>query len=229
MIRSNNTEKAAAFEWLRAQALKGDGNMAAAIMLAEVAGVGSQHRVIKAMVHDILANSGRYTWTRQGLGMLRTYLSKDVRLHVWHKRLLTPGVSTRHTHPWAFSSHIVAGHVENVRFVVHTDKLGIPTNAQRLACGIGGGLVGAPWIVNLVEREPEHYSEGQTYYQAADEVHESRPADGTVTVITRDFLPDEQHANVYWPMGDEWRTAEPSTAADVEVADICRQALQLWF
>lgn len=184
------------------------------------------HAAIKALVHGVLLHCDRYEWTRQGLGMLRTYLTREIRLHVWDCRLRTPGVSTRHSHPWHFDSHIVVGEVENVRFVERTDKLGIPTNAQRLACGIGGGLVGEPAVVNLVELEHEHHREGQTYRQLADEIHESRPADGTVTIVTREFLEDDVHATVYWPIGDEWVTAEPSTAAGAEAIEICHHALR---
>lgn len=63
----------------------------------------------KLLVKAVLEHAQVYTWQLQGLGMLRLYLNKATRLHVWHSGFSVPGASTIHTHPWDFKSEVVAG------------------------------------------------------------------------------------------------------------------------
>jgi hypothetical protein len=88
--------------------------------------------------------------------------------------------------------------------------------------------VDEPVEVRLVPYNTETYGEGETYDEKAEEVHMSSPEDGTVTIVTRHFKEDRDHAWVYWQT-EEWNSAEPRPATDVEVADICSTSLQRWF
>ncbi len=183
----------------------------------------------KTLVCAILDHACDYEWTLQGFGMLRLYLDRQkvTRLHVWDSRFAVPGVSTMHTHPWNFVSLVVAGKMGNVLF--RPNPCGTPYQWQRIKCGEGGGLVGAPALVHMWQYQQNIYTEKSWYEQKADEVHVSHPQDGTVTLVEREFLEDADHAVVYWPDGTEWVSAEPRPATEAEVREICGTALQKWF
>jgi len=182
----------------------------------------------KLLVKAILQKAQSFNWSLQGFGMLRLYLSQEVRLHVWDSRYAVPGVSVIHTHPWDFLSQVVAGKVGNILFNESETK-GMPFHKQVIQCGPGGGLCGMPTDVLLHPAYEELYIEGQSYTQNAQEIHASRPADGTVTILTRTFREDTEHAAVYWPAGTEWGSAEPRPATPEEVAAITGNALSRWF
>lgn len=191
-------------------------------------------QMTKADVADILLKAHEREWSIQGLGMLRTYLDegKVQRLHVWSDEAKFEGASELHTHPWNMTSIVMAGVLEQQRFIVDAlpERDEAPTHMeQTILCGEGGGLCGAPRPVLLREMHPEFYGEGGMYRQKWWEIHRSRPKNGTVTVIARDFTDDPDHAYVYWPYGEEWVTAEPRTATPEEVERVTRNALDLWF
>jgi hypothetical protein len=191
------------------------------------------------LTQSILEHPHEREWSLQGLGMLRTYLDpeKTVRLHVWTEAGANEGVSELHTHPWDFSSVVIAGEVLNQRFA---RKGEVPASApanigaqkwqqQTIRCGEGGGLEGDPEEILLFALKAEHYPSGTRYRQSACEIHRSKPADGTVSIITRTFGADTEHAYVYFPVGQEWVSAEPRAATFDEVGRICKNALEKWF
>jgi len=185
--------------------------------------------VQKDLVKTILSSPFELEWQVQGLGMLRTYLSKERRLHVWNSALKFPGASEMHTHPWDFRSYVVAGVVRNFRFVeMEQGSVYGSYKRQTIKCGVGGGLVGEPEEVNLWMREPEEYVEGETYFEEAEEIHMSVPSDGTVTIVKRKFKEDVDHAYVFWQDG-EWGTAEPREATREEISMTLTHSLNTWF
>lgn len=125
--------------------------------------------------------------------------------------------------------------MENVRYLAHASSQVINTETTKeylsalLFCGPGGGLKGKPETVFLERRPSELYYGGQTYTERAEEIHESKPKDGTVTLVTREFKEDEDHAKVFWPAGTEWGSAVPRQATAEEVSMICGFALKRWF
>jgi hypothetical protein len=186
------------------------------------------HQTIKLLVKQILDHPTPRPWGLQGFGMLRLYLSPEIRLHVWDNRFAVPGVSTIHNHPWAFESYIVAGVVRQRRYV--ETPAGEPFNVSVILAGPGGGLKSQPQSINLHPKTLEIYNEGDTYTQDADEIHWSMPEDGAVTLVTRRFVKaDRDHARVFWPQGQEWVSAEPRPATPQEINEITGYALQKWF
>lgn len=189
----------------------------------------------KLLVKAILSMAPVYSWQIQGLGMLRLYLNKATRLHVWHSGFASPGVSTLHTHPWDFKSEVIAGSLENIRYKEHDPQNCLNSTkvkeymAAVLHCGPGGGLTEKGKPVYLEAMPSEFYGEGATYTEKAEEIHESRPKDGTVTLVTRQFKPDEDHARVFWRTGTEWGSAIPREATPDEIKVITQFALQRWF
>lgn len=187
--------------------------------------------MFKEDVRLILENASSYHWTLQGFGMLRLYM-KGYRLHVWSDNHKVNSVSEMHTHPWNFTSKIIAGTLQN-----HIYKTGIPSGPgewmyqQKIKCGEGGGLTGERERKYVFLETVDIYYEGDSYNQRFDEIHVSNPADGAVTLVERkvpeNVSPD--HAYVYYPVGTEWVSAEPRKATNAEVKEITENALNKWF
>lgn len=182
----------------------------------------------KQLVKAILTSPTRLKWSAQGLGMLRTYLSPEVRLHIWDSSLKVYGASPLHTHPWHLHSRIVAGELRQIRYTPD-DKHGQPYKKQRILCGPGTCVQSPVEEVKLAASLWERYLEGMEYTQTADEIHESLPVDGTVTLVTRTFLADANHADVYWQGGGDFVSAEPRHATPEEVQFVTQSALNRWF
>ena len=97
--------------------------------------------LIRASVRSILEHADAYAWSIQGFGMLRCYLTKEVRLHVWDSSFAVRCVSTIHDHPWDFTSLIVSGAVKQYRFTEVHPRTGAPEyRRQVIRCGTDGGL-----------------------------------------------------------------------------------------
>jgi hypothetical protein len=56
-----------------------------------------------------------------------------------------------------------------------------------------------------------------TYQQDASAIHSTRARDGTVTLIHREFLEDRDHADVFYPVGSKWTSAEARPATKLEI------------
>jgi hypothetical protein len=190
----------------------------------------------KALVKYLLSNPAGFDWSLQGLGMLRLYLSKEARLHIWDSRYTVHNVSSLHTHPWHFVSEVVAGVVRNVRFTevpvnsieyVGAYPVGDVFKTADIKCGFGA-YVQNQRETRLLSGGVEQYVEGQEYTQLANEIHESFPLDGTVTIVHREFTPDTEMARVFWRTG-EFVSAEPRRATLDEVRAITANALERWF
>lgn len=188
--------------------------------------------VIRATVRRVLESSYAAEWSVQGLGMLRLYLTPEVRLHIWHQRFRVPGVSAIHDHPWDFRSYIASGVVRQYRYVEGpghgaSGQPLLPFMRQTIRCGPGGCAIEQP-VPALLRRQPlEEFRAGDWYEQFADEIHESRPEDGTVTIVERHFRSDTEHAHVYFD-GPEWVSAEPRPALQSEIAYGIVAALERW-
>lgn len=180
---------------------------------------------IKELTRAILKNAAHYDWSLQGFGMLRLHLSDAVRLNVWDSRYQVPNVSMMHTHPWDFESTVIVGELRNNRYV--KDRHGDLFECAEIKPGPGGGIRNSLGNVGLHRRPVEIYISGEAYRQSHDEIHISLPADGTVTLNRRKRVGDDI-AQVFWPLGQEWVSAEPRPALPEEVADIAAAALRLF-
>jgi len=184
---------------------------------------------------NILTRPLDHEWSVQGLGMMRCYLPEGgaytnptQRLHIWHSSLKTFGATPMHNHPWNFYSEVMFGEVRQHRAVIVGDDSSVramPYKRQRILCGEGGGPTGEPEKVRLATKPMECYGVGATYYQDAEEIHHSYPINNTVTVISREFNEDRDHADVFIPMGAEFVSAEPRPATRAEILFITRQVL----
>lgn len=165
--------------------------------------------------------------------MLRLYLSPMVRLHIWDTRYKVAGVSDIHNHPWDFTSEIIAGEITNKLYTVANTKEAIGAAVylrSGIICGPGGGLDSRGAVaVKLIPTSIETFVAGDTYHQTSHQVHCSCPLNGTVTLVTRTFKDQTEHADVFWPEGTKWGSAEPRAASENEVMDIVNYSLERWF
>lgn len=199
----------------------------------------------RLLVEKILKHATAFKWQLQGLGMLRTYISPAVRLHVWDSRYRVENVSMIHDHPWDFESLIIAGVVRQHRFAeipIVTAPIAYATsgcftpdikayNFSVLHCGPGGCQTTEPAVCYLARQEEEMYRTGEKYWQRATEIHKSLPEDGTVTLVTRTVPKggNPDLARVFWPAGTKWGSAEPREATLEEVVKVTKGSLEVWF
>lgn len=186
---------------------------------------------IKAeLVLKILERATSYPWTVQGLGMLRLYLGKAGRIHIWTPGLMVPNVSVIHNHFWDLKSEIISGTMINKRYNVSFPDRDPPTHhMQSIVTGEGGGLVHDPESVILTESPAEQYKAGDVYTQSSKELHESRPSPFTVTVMERPMGEQgKETASVCWPIGTSWVSAEPRPATIHEILMTTMGAMRNW-
>jgi len=180
---------------------------------------------------NILTRPLEHEWSVQGLGFMRTYLSETQRLHIWNKSLAILGATPLHNHPWDFYSEVMFGMVKQHRAVIvdaDSSLNAMPYKRQRILCGEGGGITGEPEPVRLAARPMETYGVGAVYHQRADEIHYSYPDNSTITVVTRVFHEERDHADVFIPMGKEFVSAHPRPATRAEVLFITRKVLHAY-
>jgi hypothetical protein len=178
------------------------------------------------LVRKLLESPLTLDWSLQGFGMLRLYLSEEVRVHVWDSRFRIPNVSTIHDHPWDFKSVVLCGQLINLRYA--EDALpGLPAEDYKKAlikCGAGACVVNNAQECKLRELTREHYLPGDSYTQVAEEVHDTQARDGTITIVTRSFRKSNRdYATLYFK--DQWVSAEPRKAKPAEIITIVGNAL----
>lgn len=206
-------------------------------MICESLGVEVMTRFVRPLVQNVLENWESHRWSLQGFGMLRTYITKELRLHVWDSDFAVPDVSKVHTHPWNFESRVVVGRVVNTRYRAASSltipaAIAVPFIQEQIVCGPGGGLAKdmdmtvsgkRVWLHPL---ESETYVDGDTYRQEACEIHSTWCERGTVTLVLREFLPDTEHASVFYRVDSKWVSAEPREATPHEISAITANALK---
>ncbi len=167
--------------------------------------------LVKRLIEDGLRGVG--DWETQGLGMLRLRVSREVRLHIWHKGLIyEPRPSEIHSHPWNFTSTVIVGRLDNIKYREVVGSFAPNASIGTIKCGVGGGLLDdSTRPAQLREVGLHEYGPGESYSQMAEDLHATTFLDGTVTVIERTFKEDTEHAKVAY-LGDKWITAEPRPA-----------------
>lgn len=180
---------------------------------------------------------GGRVWRAHGIGMLRTYLDAEqlFRLNLWHHSLLTPNISTMHTHTWSLHSEVVTGRLTNTRWE-RTSKgrpEAQPFIEDRIPCGAAQDAASGPPVLQgeaktvwLFPCAPEVILPGHTYGQQPDEIHTTEFIDGTATVMKRDMTEGLTEASVFWPLGSQWGDASRNVNAD-EIVRVCHATLAL--
>lgn len=166
-----------------------------------------------------------WTWTVQGLGMLRCYTSNGDRITIWHEDLVYPGVTRVHDHPWDLESTVLSGDVYD-----HVYSLGGFRGSDvytRYLITAGEGRPSYPETVLLFKVATKVLSVGDTYRHAWSDVHSTSFSNGAVTYCRRSNR-QGQMARVYVPAGEEYGSAEPRPATPEEVDKYAGLALEGW-
>lgn len=184
-----------------------------------------ENEIIIERVRNILEHPSDHSWQVQGLGMLRTSLTPELRLHIWDKGSKFCADSGWHTHPWDFTSLNVVGRLYNTRYRIGEEGGGEIFNRQLITCGLGGCHRGEPDVVQLIEQPEELYVPGESYFQRKDEIHSTGYTDGTITLIRKKYYEDRDSAYVFYPVGSQWTSAEARPAEPAEIKRITEMGL----
>lgn len=177
---------------------------------------------LQILTLHILDHASEFEWSVQGFGMLRLYIRKIGRLHIWDRRLRYPGVSMVHNHSWDLRSTIISGSLTNIIYVP-TQAGGQMYAGKRLITGYHTTDVHPLEPVRLTGKK-RYYLPGEIYEQQASVIHETDAEDGTITLMEREDN-EQGQADVYWPAGTEWGTARPHRARPDEIVPIVASAL----
>ena len=189
------------------------------------------------LVRKILEQAQHYDWSIQGFGMLRLYLSREVRLHVWDSRYQVDNVSIVHDHPVDLTSKIISGEIRDTQWEPFSGTGGGGINLWQTEIVCGENAVayqdGAPTLVEMVGGT-KWYRAGDVYTVPKGKLHHSEFRDGTVTLVkrsNRDEGAAGDRARSLWPeeLGPEgWVSAKPRKATRSEVLEITQYALEVW-
>jgi hypothetical protein len=107
----------------------------------------------------------------------------------------------------------------NQRFKLSSEESAgaIAVQISKVVCGIGSHLEGTAekgWLVKAGELEV--YGPGEGYYMDADELHDSFPEPGTVTIIDREARDDKALATICWAGGGDWKQEGFTRVATLE-------------
>lgn len=128
---------------------------------------------------------GSLEWRHHGTGMLQAYLQgefADVRVHVWHPRLVLPGMVTSgamHNHRFGFKSTVLAGSIAHSFLRTRESAAGahqlfsIANASKGRDCDL---LPGAR--VTLTMEPDEVFGENRSYYIGKWAFHWARPHHG---------------------------------------------------
>lgn len=179
------------------------------------------------LLRSLLTNGENLEWQYQGLGMIRLHLGTRHRLHIWDRSLAVPDVSTIHDHlQWGLNSTILVGQMINQRYTQEQRPGSIMFQHARIKACEGGGIEQSLGMTFLHPCEQETYYPGNCYFQEPDEIHESIPYEGTVTLMAKTPTNDRDGARVFWRKGD-WVSAEPRPATNREICQCLNKALAL--
>lgn len=189
---------------------------------------------LKALVGLILAQPFKFQWSVQGLGMLRLYVGKVGRIHIWDDRLEAPNVSKIHNHSWPLRSTIIAGTLRNQRYYETYNVADPQPNLQayfkqRAITGFKFEFQGPPVLTMLLPRGLETYGPGDVYEQSPAEPHYTDADRGTITIMERPSDGDTGQADVYWPVNETWGSAVPHPATPEQIEMVTRHAWDLHF
>jgi hypothetical protein len=182
---------------------------------------------LRTLAKFVLENASKFEWSLQGLGMLRLYIGDDTRLHIWDRRFAAPGATPIHDHQqWGLHSTVLSGSMCNYRFV--EGGAGDAYLYKTIRAGVGCVDLSGAERINLTRQPAEIYGPGECYSQWPEEIHESVPDNGTVTLMKKTPTTTPEAARVFWPAGELWGSAEPRNATPREVQEMASYALKRW-
>jgi hypothetical protein len=186
-------------------------------------------KAVRQILFGNLQYPWQYPWEQQSFGMLRLYLDpeKKRRLQIWDQRLAIPGNNAIHSHPWSFTSTIVAGTLFNQRYDMYLHGT-LRATGYKIRPGIEGEIIHGPIETLLQAHQIEVYGNGESYSQHSSELHITRFESGTITIIDRNVDADDE----VWSLaiGDvPPQFIKPRPANRGEIAAVCQAAFKKWW
>ncbi len=174
-------------------------------------------------MRDILEHPANHPWRMQNVGLLGLWLDerREYRLHLWDPARCV-GAPPVHDHPFDFTSTVIVGELVNTRYF--EDPIGIEYSRHRYRSGREDDR--STDTVRLVPHETM-LSSGDRYRQSSTELHSSRQAPGTVTLIQFGPLA-ERELTVCLEPGAPWVSVGARPASAGEVKRIAGAALDLF-
>ena len=172
------------------------------------------------------AHNQSQPWMIQGLGMLQLKLddTRNRRLHVWDSRYEIPDHTEIHNHPWDFKSTVLNGAIFNTTYSVR--EFGWTKTHKRITikCGPDACIPSEPVDVGLRFFAENTYKKGKSYKMEKSRPHSTWQAPGTITLIERSNHDPENKADIFYPIGGSWVSAEFRKATKEEINDILSEA-----
>jgi hypothetical protein len=180
-------------------------------------------QILDAAVSQIQHDQPLYgDWSIQGFGLLRLYIRRIGRLHIWDPALRYPGVTMVHNHSWDLRSTVVSGCLVNRRWT--EQPYGERWKRRRIVTGYDCRFVDpVDEDVFLIEEPRDVYHAGDVYSQAAKQIHMTDAEDGTITLMERTEDVNGE-ADLYWRETERWGTARPRPAMRQEVLSTIQKA-----
>jgi hypothetical protein len=181
------------------------------------------HSLNQALVRTLLEHAADHPWRLQGIGLLALRLDdrREYRLHVWDPDGCI-GDPPVHDHPYDFTSTVVVGELVNTRYL--EDPNGHEYRRERYAPDDENDRRAD--LVRLVGTSTTLVP-GDEYHQHAAELHDSRQAPGTVTII-RCAWRDRPELTVCLRPGAPWVSGQSRQATPHEIKRITTAALDLF-
>jgi len=183
----------------------------------------SIHRSLtKALVRSILEVPAGRRWVMQDIGLLAVWLDdrRQYRLHLWDAASAV-GDPPIHDHPFDFTSTVVAGEITNT--VYEESPSGVEYQRERYSPHDEQGRITD--TVRLAGSSTR-VAAGQTYNQAAHQLHCSSHTPGTITILRPWFKPVSPLTVCRAP-GSPWNSGRARPASAREVSRITAAALEL--
>jgi len=164
---------------------------------------------MRAMVATLLPT---LHWRHHGIGALQAYVSERVRIHIWHEKLLLPGMHDSggiHDHRFRLESTILLGGLTNREY--HLDKVHdeptwvcLPgTYEVYEVVNASTGKTDPPTKVDgehTLVYHPTDLEEGDTYSYPKRDFHETIHHSTTITLVTKHDQ-EERSARLLAPVG----------------------------
>ena len=179
----------------------------------------------QALVRTILEHAEDYPWKMQEIGLLGLWLDdrREHRLHVWDPGSCVGDLPV-HDHPFDFTSTVIAGEMTNTRYEEDSDGV----EYRRVRYTPSNEDARTADTVRLSGAATTHNA-GECYSQLAHELHDSRQAPGTVTIIRMAFTDvPEPELTVCTRGVVPWVSGQSRLAAPDEVKRITATALELF-
>lgn len=171
----------------------------------------SEKRLLAARV---IEQAHLYDWSVQGFGLIRTYLPGNKRLHIWSQRFKIQDATTLHSHPWNFTSHVLAGRMHEIVAEKVTieqasclDSNVLKAKENKILCGEDAKVITSTDC--FLSTKVTYHQAGLSYSHKYSDIHASLPSFDCVTLIEREPLDDPDHAYSYTLNDDPWVSAEP--------------------